>query len=74
MANSGANSNGSQFFICTVKTSWLDGRHVVFGRVVSGLDILKAIEGVGSPSGTPSAKVEITESGELSEAEFVAVN
>lgn len=74
MANSGANSNGSQFFICTVKTSWLDGRHVVFGRVVSGLDILKAIEAVGSPSGTPSAKVVITESGELPEAEFVAVN
>ncbi|KAE8980788.1 hypothetical protein PF011_g22291 [Phytophthora fragariae] len=71
MANSGANSNGSQFFICTVKTSWLDGRHVVFGRVVKGLDVLDAVEAVGSPSGTPSKKVVITESGELAAGDFV---
>ncbi|POM77555.1 Peptidyl-prolyl cis-trans isomerase [Phytophthora palmivora] len=71
MANSGANTNGSQFFICTVKTSWLDGRHVVFGRVVQGLDVLDAVEAVGSPSGTPSKKVVITESGELSADDFV---
>lgn len=73
MANSGANSNGSQFFITTVKTSWLDGRHVVFGRVVDGMDVLMAIEAVGSQSGTPSQKVVITNSGELSEDEFVDV-
>ncbi|RLN86019.1 hypothetical protein BBJ28_00018671 [Nothophytophthora sp. Chile5] len=71
MANSGANTNGSQFFICTAKTSWLDGRHVVFGRVVEGLDVLDAIEAVGSQSGTPSQKVVIVESGELTEEDFV---
>merc|ERR1712137_1519731 len=65
MTNAGANTNGSQFFICTVKTPWLDGRHVVFGRVVKGMDVLDAIEAVGSPSGTPSKKVTISDSGEL---------
>lgn len=73
MANSGANTNGSQFFICTVKTSWLDGRHVVFGRVVDGMDVLKAVEAVGSQSGTPSQTVTITESGELAEDDWVTV-
>ena len=65
MANAGPNTNGSQFFLCTVKTSWLDGRHVVFGKVVDGMDVVKAIEAVGSQSGKPSKKVVIADSGEL---------
>merc|ERR1712189_58538 len=65
MANAGPNTNGSQFFLCTAKTSWLDGKHVVFGRVTSGMDVVKAIEGVGSESGKTSAKVVIADSGVL---------
>jgi len=65
MANAGPGTNGSQFFICTVKTPWLDGRHVVFGKVVEGLDVVKAVEAVGSQSGKTSKKVEIADSGEL---------
>jgi peptidylprolyl isomerase len=65
MANAGKNTNGSQFFICTVKTPWLDGRHVVFGKVVAGMDVVYKIEAVGSPSGKPSKKVTIVDSGPL---------
>ncbi len=67
MANAGPNTNGSQFFITTVKTAWLDGRHVVFGHVIEGMDVVSAIEGKGSQSGTPSARVVIADSGELTE-------
>ncbi|KAJ7599193.1 cyclophilin [Mycena floridula] len=63
MANAGKNTNGSQFFITTVVTSWLDGAHVVFGEVVEGLDLVKKIEAQGSSSGTPKSKVTITKSG-----------
>ena len=67
MANAGPDTNGSQFFICTVETAWLDGRHVVFGKVVEGLDVMKQIESAGSQSGTPSMTVKIVDSGELTE-------
>ena len=65
MANAGPNTNGSQFFITTVKTGWLDGKHVVFGKVVEGLDVVTAVERVGSDSGRTSVRVEITNSGQL---------
>ncbi|MBO1416081.1 peptidylprolyl isomerase [Streptomyces sp. FH025] len=64
MANAGRNTNGSQFFITTVVTDWLDGKHVVFGEVVEGLDVVKKVESYGSsPSGRTSAKIAIAKSG-----------
>ncbi|XP_051539904.1 peptidyl-prolyl cis-trans isomerase-like [Myxocyprinus asiaticus] len=65
MANAGPNTNGSQFFICTADTAWLDGKHVVFGKVVQGLDVVDAIEGKGSRSGDCSAKILIADCGQL---------
>ena len=67
MANAGPNTNGSQFFLCTIKTDWLDGRHVVFGQVVEGMDVVKQMEALGSPSGRTRAKLEITDCGELNQ-------
>ena len=63
MANAGPNTNGSQFFITTVKTPWLDGRHVVFGEVLQGKDVVDKIEEVGSRSGKVSKTVTIVDSG-----------
>ncbi|XP_060712611.1 peptidyl-prolyl cis-trans isomerase A-like isoform X1 [Hemiscyllium ocellatum] len=65
MANAGPNTNGSQFFICTAETDWLNGKHVVFGKVVEGMNVVKAMEAVGSRNGTPSSRVVITDCGEL---------
>jgi len=65
MANAGPNTNGSQFFICTAKTSWLDGKHVVFGQVTKGMEVIRAIEAVGSDSGKTSKKVTVANCGQL---------
>lgn len=65
MANAGPNTNGSQFFVTTVKTSWLDKKHVVFGKVVKGMDIVKQVESFGSDSGATRMPVVITHCGEL---------
>jgi len=65
MANAGPGTNGSQFFLCTVKTDWLDGKHVVFGNVVEGMDVVKKVEAVGSQSGKTSKPVVIADCGQL---------
>ena len=66
MANAGPNTNGSQFFICTAKTGWLDGKHVVFGRVVEGYDVIETVEKVGSSSGKTAKPVVVVDCGQLS--------
>lgn len=63
MANAGANTNGSQFFITTVITSWLDEKHVVFGEVIQGMEVVRKVEGLGSPDGRTKANISITACG-----------
>merc|ERR1712112_382921 len=73
MANSGKNTNGSQFFITVVLTPWLDGKHVVFGEVVSGYDLVKQVEGYGSSNGKTSREVTIANSGCLENCDPISV-
>ena len=65
MANAGPNTNGSQFFITTVPCPWLDGKHVVFGKLVDGWNVLKSIEKQGTANGAPKSKVTIVDCGQL---------
>ncbi|EPY33428.1 hypothetical protein STCU_02223 [Strigomonas culicis] len=67
MANAGRNTNGSQFFICTVSCPWLNRQHVVFGQVVKGYEFVKKLESFGTSSGKPSAHVLIDDCGVLKE-------
>ena len=61
MANSGPNTNGSQFFITTAETPHLNGKHVVFGAVLSGFETVQQMEAMGSQSGTPRGTVQIVD-------------
>jgi len=65
MANAGPHTNGSQFFVCTAATPHLDGRHVVFGTVLEGWDVVQRVEDCGSGSGRPTAEVRIAACGVL---------
>ena len=67
MANAGPNTNGSQFFICTAQTPWLDSKHVVFGKVVDGYAVVQKMEAVGSGSGATAETVLIEDCGQLAD-------
>ncbi|KAG5216014.1 hypothetical protein JEQ12_001590 [Ovis aries] len=65
MANAGPNTNGSQFFICTAKTEWLDGKHMVFGKVKEGMNIVEGMERFGSRNRKTSKKITIADCGQI---------
>lgn len=67
MANSGPDTNGSQFFITLTDTTWLNGLHVVFGQLLEGQDVLDALEAISSRDGTPRKTAEIADSGQLND-------
>ena len=72
MANSGPGTNGSQFFITTTKTDWLDRKHVVFGNVISGYAVVEKIERLGTKSGKPTEKIAIAGCGELTDKHIMS--
>ncbi|CAD7693314.1 unnamed protein product [Nyctereutes procyonoides] len=65
VANAGPNTKGSRFFICTAKTEWLDGKHVVFGKVKEGMNVVEAWERFGSRNGKTSKKITIDDCGQI---------
>ncbi|MFW6171224.1 MAG: peptidylprolyl isomerase [Planctomycetota bacterium] len=69
MANAGPDTNSSQFFITTAKTPWLNGKHVVFGRVIDGMEVVKAMETQGSRNGRTRQPIVIADCGELKESD-----
>ena len=67
MANAGPNTNGSQFFVTTAKTSWLDGKHVVFGQVLNGMEVVRDVDKFGTQGGKPTAAITIKDCGVLAD-------
>ncbi|XP_002735150.1 peptidyl-prolyl cis-trans isomerase 5-like [Saccoglossus kowalevskii] len=74
MANAGKNTNGSQFFLTTVKTSWLDGKHVVFGKVLEGMDVVRKLENTKVSGSTPEKECIIADAGHEEVAEPFSVD